>query len=86
MDTTAILGYLAGMCILFIIGRIFILPLKSILKLIFNSILGGILIFLINFIGGYFNFHIGLNLCTVLFASILGIPGSILLVIVKFLI
>lgn len=61
---------------LFIIGRIFILPLKSILKLVGNSILGGILIFIINIVGAMFNFHIGLNVGTAIITGILGIPRS----------
>ncbi len=59
-----VLTYLACICFIFILGRIFILPLKKILKLIFNSILGGISIFVINLIGGSFGFHIGLNFFT----------------------
>ena len=60
MDTN-LLTYLACICFIFIFGRIFILPLKKILKLVFNSILGGICIFVINLIGATFQFHIGLN-------------------------
>ena len=55
----------------------------KIIKLILNSILGGILIWVINFAGTYFGFHIGLNLFTCIFIGILGLPGSILLVILK---
>lgn len=63
MDTN-LLTYLACICFIFIFGRIFILPLKKILKLIFNSILGGISIFAINLVGAAFGFHIGLNFFT----------------------
>lgn len=49
---------------LFVIGKIFIVPIKWILKLAFNSVLGGILIWFINLIGGTFGFHIGLNIYT----------------------
>lgn len=63
MDTN-LLTYLASICFIFIFGRIFILPLKKILKLVFNSILGGISIFVINLVGGAFGFHIGLNFFT----------------------
>ena len=63
MDTN-IITYLACICLIFIFGRIFIFPIKKILKLIFNSILGGICIFVINFIGGNFGFHVGLNFFT----------------------
>lgn len=48
----------------FIIGRIFIAPIKWILKLAFNSVLGGVLIWVINIIGGGWGFHIGLNIYT----------------------
>ena len=51
-------------CMLFVIGKIFIIPIIWILKLVFNSILGGILIWIINFIGGIWGIHIGLNINT----------------------
>lgn len=63
MDTNVI-TYLACICFIFIFGRIFIVPIKKILKIVFNSILGGVSIFLINSIGGMFGFHIGLNFFT----------------------
>ena len=59
-----IITYLACICFIFIFGRIFIVPLKKILKIAFNSILGGLSIFLINLIGSTFDFHIGLNFFT----------------------
>ena len=49
---------------LFIIGKIFIIPIKKILKFVFNSIIGGCLIAFINLIGGIGGFHIGLNIYT----------------------
>lgn len=76
MEANTIITYLACILFLFIIGRIFIVPLKFILKLIFNSIIGGILIFVINLIGGIFNFHIGLNIITAIVVGILGVPRS----------
>ena len=51
-------------CMLFVIGKIFIVPIKWILKLVVNSIIGGIIIWLINLIGGVWGFHIGLNIYT----------------------
>ena len=45
-----LITYLACICFLFIFGRIFIVPLKKILKLVFNSVLGGLAIFIINLI------------------------------------
>ncbi len=81
MEANTIITYLACVFFLLILGRVFILPIKSMLKLLGNSILGGILIFVINLIGGIFNFHIGLNIGTAIIVGILGIPGAILIAI-----
>lgn len=85
MNTNLII-YLACVCFLFIFGRIFIGPIKAVLKLVINSILGGITVFIINIIGGIWGFHIGLNVFTSILVGILGLPGAVCLVIVKLLI
>lgn len=76
MDSNSVIVYIACIIFLFIIGRFFIIPLKSIAKIIGNSILGGILIFIVNAIGSLFNFHIGLNIGTAIITGILGVPRS----------
>lgn len=86
MELNTIIPYIIGVVILFLFGKIFLLPIKSILKLIGNSILGAILIYIINLIGGAFNFHIGLNFITILFVALLGVPGAIVLTLIKILI
>ena len=63
MDTNALI-IISCICMLFVIGRIFIVPIKWIFKLAFNSVIGGILIWIINLIGGTWGFHIGLNVYT----------------------
>ena len=85
METNNIIAFIACLFFLFILGKVFIVPLKTILKIILNSIIGGIIIFVINLIGGFFNFHIGLNVITSIFVGILGIPGAIVVVLVKLL-
>lgn len=83
MGNYAFLVYLGCIVMIFIIGKIFIFPLKKIFKLVLNSVIGAILIYLINIIGSGFNFHIGLNWGTILCSGLLGVPGVILLVILK---
>ena len=78
--------YLACICFIFIFGRIFIVPIKKILKLVLNSVLGGLTIFIINLIGANFGFHIGLNIFTSVLVGLLGLPGAVCLIIVKLLI
>ncbi len=81
-----IITYLACICFIFIFGRIFIVPIKKILKLVLNSILGGVVIFIINLIGANFGFHIGLNFFTSILIGLLGLPGVVCLIIIKLLI
>lgn len=81
-----IITYLACICFIFIFGRIFIVPIKKILKLVLNSFLGGLLIFIINLVGANFEFHIGLNIFTSVIVGLLGLPGAVCLIIVKLLI
>ena len=82
---TNIITYLACICFIFLFGKIFIVPIKKVLKLILNSILGGVVIFLINLIGANFGFHIGLNIFTSIVIGLLGLPGAVCLIIVKLL-
>lgn len=81
-----IITYLACICFIFIIGRIFIVPIKKILKLILNSVLGGIVIYVINLVGANFGFHIGLNIINSIVIGVLGLPGAVCLVVVKLLV
>lgn len=68
---------------LYILIKIFSWPIKMLFKLIINTVLGIMLLILVNFIGHYFNFSIGINAITALIAGTLGIPGVIFLIIFK---
>ncbi|MDO5556234.1 MAG: pro-sigmaK processing inhibitor BofA family protein [Clostridia bacterium] len=75
-NTNTIIVFLACIMAIIIFGKIFIIPLKKIVKLIINSILGGSLIIVINWIGAIFNFHIGLNIFTAIFVRNIGYSGN----------
>lgn len=83
MELTNILIVMGCAIAIFVIGKIFLFPIKKILKLVFNTIIGGTIIYIINLIGISFGFHIGLNIITSLVVGILGIPGAILLIILS---
>ena len=69
--------------LLWLLFTILRLPLKLIFKLILNMISGLVLLFIFNFIGGFFDFSLGINTVNALVAGILGIPGVILLVLIQ---
>lgn len=67
-------------CGILCLGIVFKIKVVKIVKLIFNSILGGVLIYIINQTE---LIHIGLNFVTSIIVGILGIPGAILLIAIK---
>lgn len=85
VDFNNIIAFTACIFFLFIFGKLFIVPIKTILKLVLNSFLGAFLIYIINLIGALWNFHIGINIITSIFVGVLGIPGAIAIVIIKIL-
>jgi inhibitor of the pro-sigma K processing machinery len=85
LEINVIAAYIFGLILLYIIGRVFLKPLKFILKLIYNALLGGILLLLVNLPIGFLGIHIGINPITALVAGLLGVPGVIFLTILQML-
>ena len=83
MEVKMLLIYVACIIGIIIVGKVFIVPIKILGKLIINSISGVVLLYIINLVGALWQFHIGINVITALVVGILGIPGAILLAILK---
>ena len=66
-STNTIIIFLGCITAIILFGKILILPIKIVVKLILNSLLGGLVIAIINWIGAVFNLHIGLNILTSVF-------------------
>ncbi|NLO88776.1 MAG: pro-sigmaK processing inhibitor BofA [Clostridia bacterium] len=71
--------------LLLIAARLLVKPLRLLVKLLFNSLIGLMLLLGFNFIGGFLGISIPVNIVTVLTAGFLGVPGLILLIAVKML-
>jgi inhibitor of the pro-sigma K processing machinery len=83
MDYKVMIAYILGIILLFLLGRLLVIPLKAVLKLVLNAVIGGIVLIVINFIGELFRYHIALNIISALIVGLLGIPGVLLLVVLK---
>jgi inhibitor of the pro-sigma K processing machinery len=83
IDYGVILAYIAGIVLLFLLGRLLLVPLKIALKLVYNALLGAIAILLVNLAGSLVGFHIAFNIYTAFIVGTLGIPGFLLLIILK---
>lgn len=80
-----VIAWIVGILIVLALGKALLLPFKIILRLVVNGFLGGLAILIINLLGQYIGFSIPLNIVSALVAGVLGLPGIILLVILKFL-
>ena len=83
LDYNIIAAYIVGILFLYILGRLFLIPVKIILKLVYNAIIGGVVLVIINAVGSLFGFHIALNIFSALAVGLLGIPGILLLTVLK---
>ena len=83
INYSVILAYAVGIILLFILGRVLLVPMKVVLKLVYNALLGAIALIALNFVGGLLGFHIAFNIITAFIVGTLGIPGLILLIILE---
>jgi inhibitor of the pro-sigma K processing machinery len=74
-----LLAYALGIFALYVVGYMFLVPIKILLRLVINSVAGAISILVINWIGAYWDVHISLNVLSAVIVGILGVPGAILL-------
>ena len=82
MDTVKMVFFAAAVVVaLYVLVRILAAPIRKIFKLLINAVCGFALLFAANFIGGFFDFQIPVNLLTCIIAGAFGIPGVIFLVV-----
>ncbi|MFY9176699.1 MAG: pro-sigmaK processing inhibitor BofA family protein [Caldicoprobacterales bacterium] len=82
---SVIIGYALGLVLLYLVGWFLLVPLKKILKFIYNGLLGGIILWLLNLLGGLIHVRLAINPITALIVGFLGIPGVILILLLQFI-
>lgn len=84
MDLTQkiIAAILAGFFLIALI-RVFSTPLRLVLKLLLNTLLGFLALWVVNLTAGFTGIALGLNLLNALVIGILGLPGFVLLLLTQ---
>lgn len=85
MDNTIFL-YIIGIILSCVLIVIFSKPIGALFRLIINSAFGGICIIAFNFISQLFGFFIGVNALTAFTVGILGIPGFVMLLMLRLIV
>lgn len=78
-----LLTYAGAIILIFIVGKLFVWPIKLVLKLLASSLIAGAAIVLINTAGTGLGIAIPLNVLNALTAGVLGIPGLVMLLIFR---
>ena len=83
--TATVFFYIIAIILGCILIVIFSKPLSIILKFVVNSAFGGACIIAFNFISQIFGFFIGVNALTAITVGILGVPGFLMLLMLRLL-
>lgn len=86
MESLSFILMVAGIvlvCVLLL--KILTKPIRLIFKLLINAGLGFVILFIVNFFSGFYDFSIEINFVNALVAGVFGVPGVIVLVLIKFL-
>lgn len=77
-----ILLCLAGV---YMLGKVISIPAKAIKQVVINVVLGTLMLYLINYVGMYFNYSIPFSNQNAIIIGLLGVPGVIAIVVMKYL-
>lgn len=83
MPVPTIFSFIIGLILLYIVGILLVIPIKILIKLLINGVIGGVLLFLFNLIGGIFGLSILINPLNAIIVGFLGVPGVILILILQ---
>ena len=87
MEVHVVVAYLFGILLLYLIARVLLLPVRVVLRLVYNALLGVALLAFVNFLGRFvLGIYLPINPVTALVAGFLGIPGVVLLIALQHLI
>ncbi len=83
IDFQTVLFFALGLIFLYFTGWLLLAPLRFIMKLLASGLLGGLMLAAINLAGGIFSVTIAINPLSAVIAGYFGLPGIILLLLLK---
>ena len=79
MDLSTAIWYVAGIFALLALLQLLAQPLELVFRALGNSIIGGLALVVMNLVGAYVGFHVGLNPISAAIVGLLGVPGFVAL-------
>lgn len=80
-----LLSFALGLLLLYVVGRLLLVPMRFLWRLVAGGLLGGAALWLINQFGALIGLQVAINPFTALTVGFLGIPGAALVVALQYL-
>ena len=84
-DSSSIFAYAIGLVLIFVLCRLFMKPIKWMLRLLVNAAIGGLFLAAVNFAGGFAGITVVISPLSALLAGLLGVPGVLLVILLQYL-
>ncbi len=81
----SIITYVVAIVLLSLLGKLLAWPIQRLSRLIFNSLLGGIVLVILNLLGSIIGLRIAINPLNALIVGVFGLPGILLLILLPIL-
>ena len=85
IDFDVVIAYAVGLLLLYVVGWLLLTPIKLLLKFLMNGVIGGLMLLVLNLVGGSIGVSVMINPVTALIAGFLGVPGVILILLLQVL-
>ena len=82
---SSVFAYAIGLILVFILCRIFVKPIKWAFKLLINTAIGGLILAIVNFVGGFAGITVVISPFSALLTGLLGVPGVLLVILLQYL-
>ena len=80
-----ILMIAAALGLLWLLFKLLKRPIKWAFKMLLNALIGFVGLFILNFLGAFIGISLGVNWFNAIITGVLGIPGVILLLLIKYI-
>lgn len=82
---TVIGAYAVGILLILLFSKFLVIPLRMVFRLVYNGLIGGAALWLINLIGASFGFILPITVWTALLVGFFGLAGVAALVVYQLL-
>lgn len=79
----SILTIIIAVFLIWLVIKIFATPVKWALKLLLNALIGFVMLFIFNFLGGFIGLSLSVGWLSAIVAGVFGIPGIVLLLLIE---